>query len=485
MSDRAPERADVLLVGGTYVTVDRERRILGDGALAVRDGAIVALGPRADVAPRFEAAETIDASNRYVFPGLVNTHTHLFQTLLKGLGDDRVLVDWFRQMTGPAAVELTEEDCYLGALLGSIEAIRSGTTTIKDFMYVHPRPGLTDAVAQAFQEIGIRGVIGRGFADAGLDEGVPPPLVEDLDEALADCERVIGRYHGSGLLSVYVAPVMIWAVSERGIREAAALCEARGVGFAMHLSETCFERSNAKHRFGHDDFLVLADAGALGPSTLAIHCVHADESDLKLMAEQDVKVSHNPTSNMYLGSGVAPIPRMLELGITVGLATDGPASNNNQNMVEALKFGALLHKVQAQDPRVITAEKAVEMATIDGARALGLDRLVGSLEPGKRADLFIADFSSPNASPVHNPASTLVFSATGSEVKTVLVDGNVVLRHGELVGINEADVVARTQRAADDLVRRAGIENLKSRPWQSFALGSPRAGGHGKEAASA
>lgn len=466
---RGPEAVDLLLLGGTYVTLDPERCVLLDGALAVRDGAIVGIGPRADVASRFAAPEVIDADGLHVFPGLVNTHTHLFQTLLKGLGDDRVLVDWFRQMTGPAAVQLTEEDCYLGALLGGLEAIRSGTTTIKDFMYVHPRPRLTDAVAQALTDVGIRGVIGRGFSDAGLEEGVPAPLIEDLDDALADCERVVGRYHGRGLLTVYVAPVMIWAVTERAIRESAALCDRLGVGFAMHVSETCFERTNSARRFGHDDFRVLADAGALTPSTLAIHCVHADADDLRLLAETDTKVSHNPTSNMYLGSGIAPIPEMHRLGITVGLASDGPASNNNQNMIEALKFGALLHKVHAQDPRVITAERALEMATIDGARSLGLGDLTGSLEAGKRADVFVADFRTPDASPVHNPASALVYSATGAEVRTVLVDGRPILRDGAFVGLDESDVIARAQRAADDLVRRAGIEHLKNRAWRSKA----------------
>lgn len=456
--------------------MDKERRVISDGGMAIRDGEIVALGTRREIRERYRADDVIDSTDLHVFPGLINTHTHLFQTLLKGLGDDMVLIEWFQRMTGPAAVQLTEEDCYLAALLGCVEAIRSGTTTIKDFMYVHPRPGLTDAVAAAFEEVGIRGVLGRGFCDSGFSEGVPAPLIEDLDLALADCERVIDKYHGRGLLTVYIAPAMIWAVTRQGIREAADICRRRGVGFAMHMSETCFERVNSQQRFGKDDFNVLDDSGALGPVTLAVHCVHADAADLRLMADREVKVSHNPTSNMYLGSGVAPVPRMLELGITVGLASDGPASNNNHNMIEAVKFAALLHKVEACDPRVLTAERAMEFATIDGARALGLGGAVGSLEVGKRADFFVADFASPHTAPVHNAASALVYSATGAEVRTVVVDGRLILHDGEFCNLNERDVIARAQRAADDLVRRARLDHLKNRPWRSSANAAECAG---------
>lgn len=474
--DGAGVPVDLLVVGATIVTLDDDRRTISDGALAVREGVIVAVGPRGEVEPAVSAARVIDARGRYVFPGLINTHTHLFQTLLKGLGDDRPLVDWFLQMTGPAATQLTEEDCYLGAAVGCLEALRSGTTTVKDFMYTHPRPGLMDAVAQAFVDLGVRGVLGRGFCDTGAAEGVPKSLIEDLDVALADCERVIGRYHGSGLLTVYVAPTMIWTVTERALSEAALLAERTGVGFSMHVSETCFERNYSADRFGRDDFQVLERTGALGPRTLAVHCVHADGADIALMAANDVKVSHNATSNMYLASGFAPVPEMLHAGVTVGLASDGPASNNNQNMVESLKFSALLHKVQHGDARIITAEQVLEMATRDGARALGLERSVGTLEPGKRADFFIADLSSAHAAPVHNPVSALVYAATGQEVRTVIVDGRVVLDEGTVPGIDEADLIARAQRAADALVQRAGISHLKRRPWRSVTIPGTEAG---------
>lgn len=466
---------DLLVRGGTVVTVDGTRRILNDGALAVRDGRLVAVGDRREIEDRVAPERVLDATGRYVFPGLINTHTHLFQTLLKGLGDDRALVDWFRRMTGPAAVQLTEEDCYLGAAVGCLEAIRSGTTTVKDFMYTHPRPGLMDAVATAFEDIGLRGVLGRGFCDTGASQGVPTELIEELDTALADCQRVIDRYHQRGLLTVYVAPTMIWTVTERALAEAAALAEQSGVGFAMHMSETCFERDYSQQQFSRDDFQMLERTGALGPRTLAVHCVHADADDIALMAAHDVKVSHNATSNMYLGSGVPPVPELLKAGVTVGLASDGPASNNNQNMIEVLKFSALMHKVHAMDARIITAERILEMATRDGARALGLDDLVGSLEIGKRADFFIADFASAHASPVHNPVSALVYSASGAEVQTVVVDGSILLDNGRFPGLDETDLIARAQRAADGLVARAGISDLKNRPWRSLALSDPPA----------
>ena len=473
MRDPATRQAvDLLIAGGTAVTVDPDRRVVEAGAVAVDAGRIVAVGPAAEVERAFSPRRSLDATGKVIYPGLVNTHTHLFQTLLKGLGDDRVLVDWFRQMTGPSAAELTEEDCYRAAMHGCLEAIRSGTTCIKDFMYVHPRPGLSDAVIRAMDEIGIRGVFARGYCDTGLDEGIPAPLVQDLDSILSDCERVARRYDRSagGRIRVRFAPCMIWVTSEASLREIRELATRLGVGLTMHVAETPFELENSRRRFGVNDLDLLARIGFLGPDVLAIHCVYLDERDLRILKALDVRVSHNPTSNMYLSSGVAPIPAMLMAGITVGLASDGPASNNTHNMIQVLKMAALLHKVATRDPTIVTAERVLEMATIDGARALGLEAEIGSLEPGKRADLIVVDLaSSPYAAPVHHPVSALVYSAIGNEVETVVVDGRIVLDGGRMTTVDEARVLRAAQEAADGLVARAGTARLRARPWRSIA----------------
>jgi 5-methylthioadenosine/S-adenosylhomocysteine deaminase len=464
--------ADLLVEGGTIVTVDSGRRIVEDGALVVRDGRIIAIGTRAEVATGVAARRRINARGKFVYPGLINTHTHLFQTLLKGLGDDRTLIDWFRQMTGPSAAALEEEDCYAASLAGCWEALRSGTTCITDFMYVHPRARLSDAVIGGMVESGIRGVFARGYCDTGLDDGVPQALVEPLDSVLADCERVVHEYDGAGegRIRVRLAPCMIWSVSEDSLREVGGLASRLDVGLTMHVAETRFEVDNSLRRFGVNDLALLDRLGLVGPRLLAVHCVWLDEHDVEIVRVQGAAVSHNPTSNMYLSSGIAPIPAMLRAGIPVGLASDGPASNNTHNMIQSLKFAALLHKVVSQDPTVMTGETALEMATIGGARALGVESEIGSLEVGKRADLFVADLaSSPFAAPVHHPVSALVYSAAGTEVETVVVDGRVVLENGHLTGLDERAVSAAAQAAADRLTQRAGTDTLRHRPWRAVS----------------
>lgn len=462
---------DLLIAHGILVTMDPGRRIIEDGAVAIEGNRIAAVGSTAELADRYAGVKTLNATGKVVTPGLVNTHTHLFQGLLKGLGDDRVLVDWFRQVTGPSAVCLTPEDCYHAARLGCLESIRSGATTLFDFMYPHNQPGLSEPIVQAFQESGIRGSFARGYIDYGAEEGVPPQIIEDAQEALADCRQLFERYHESagGRIHIWVAPCMIWTQTEEGLRATRRLADETGMRISIHVAETPFELENARRRFGLKDLEYFASIGLLGPDVLAVHGVYLDDRDIRILKQHDVKLSHNAVSNMYLSSGVAPIPKMLMSGITVGLATDGPASNNNQNMIQTLKFTALLHKVATKDPTVITAEKVMEMATIDGARALGLEDEIGSIEVGKKADLIILNFTNPFASPLHHPVSTLVYSAVGNEVESVIIDGQVVMEEERVLTMDEEDVVQKAQAAADALAERAGTAHLRRRPWRALA----------------
>ena len=461
---------DLAIVGGTVITMDPQRRMFAPGYVLIRNDLIEGVGPAEQRPPA--ADRTVDATGKVVLPGLVNTHTHLFQTLLKGPGDDRKLEEWFRNVIGPASCELTEEDCYRAALAGCLEAIRSGTTTIKDFMYTHPRPNLSDAVIRGMLDTGIRGVFVRGYIDWGEEYGVPPALIQSTDEVLADCERVAKRYHGTanGRMHVRFGPCMIWSCTSEGLRAAQRLADDLGVGLTMHVAETPFSVENSMRRFGVGDLALLERIGFLDSPTLAVHCVHLSERDLRILKAREVTVSHNPTSNMYLASGVAPIPQMLMAGIPVGLATDGPASNNNQNMIQTLKFGALLHKVHTLDPTAITAEQVLEMATIEAAMALGIDREVGSLEPGKRADVIILDLRDLFAGPVHHPVSSLVYAAIGSEVTTVIIDGRIVMQDGQIQTIDENASLRDAQRAADQLLDRARIPRPMERPWRPFAF---------------
>jgi 5-methylthioadenosine/S-adenosylhomocysteine deaminase len=457
-----------VLSGATVVTMDPERRVLHDGAVAFADE-LLAVGPSAEVCAAYPGVEPIDCTDRVVLPGFVNTHTHLFQTLLKGLGDDRVLSDWFLTMTGPSAVELTAEDCYAGAMHGCAEALTTGTTTLLDFMYVHPRPGLGDAVASAMDDVGIRGVMARGYMTAGADVGAPARLVQPLDDALADAERLIrARNRPGSRVTVALAPCMSWTVDEPTLRETRALADATGALTTMHLAESPFDVEESVRRFGMRDVPFAAHTGLLGPGLLAAHCVQVDEHDLDLLQGTDTKVSHNPCSNLYLGSGFAPVPAMHRRGITVGLASDGPASSSNHSMLQAMKFAALLHKGVHRNPEVMTAEKALEMATIDGARALGMAHAIGSLEVGKRADVVVLDMRNLCVSPVHAAVSSLVYSQRGDEVDRVYVDGRLVVSGGALTTADEADVRARSHAAATELAGRAGTDRLAAREWRSL-----------------
>ncbi|MCW2532762.1 MAG: putative amidohydrolase [Blastococcus sp.] len=468
MTDRGPSETVTVLSGATVITMDGARRVLADGAVAFSES-LLAVGPTAEVLAAHPGADVIDCAGRVVLPGFVNTHTHLFQTLLKGLGDDRVLSDWFLTMTGPSAVQLTPEDCYAAALHGCAEALTTGTTTLLDFMYVHPRDGLGDAVAAAMSDVGIRGVMARGYMTAGADVGAPPELVEPLDAALSDAERLIAEWNRPGSrVTAALAPCMSWTVDEATLRETRALADRTGALVTMHLSESPFDVEESMRRFGMRDVPFAAHTGLLGPDLLAAHCVQVDVADLDLIQESDTKVSHNPCSNLYLGSGFAPVPAMHRRGITVGLASDGPASSSNHSMLQAMKFAALLHKGVHRDPEIMTAEKALEMATIDGARALGLEHAVGSLEVGKRADVVVLDMTNLCTTPVHSAVSSLVYSQRGDEVERVYVDGRLVVDDGHLVTVDEAEVRSRSAAAAAGLAARAGTDRFAHREWRSM-----------------
>ncbi|WP_448624448.1 amidohydrolase family protein [Geodermatophilus sp. URMC 64] len=457
-----------VLSGATVITMDAARRVVADGAVAFTDS-VLAVGPTAEVLAAHPDADVVDCAGRVVLPGFVNTHTHLFQTLLKGLGDDRVLSDWFRTMTGPSAVHLTPEDCYAGALHGCAEALTTGTTTLLDFMYVHPRAGLGDAVATAMSDAGIRGVMARGYMTAGADVGAPPELIQSLDVALTDAERLIDEWNSPGSrVTVGLAPCMSWTVDEATLRETRALAEHTGALVTMHLSESPFDVEESVRRFGDRDVPFAARTGLLGPDLLAVHCVQVDAQDLDMIQKSDTKVSHNPCSNLYLGSGFAPVPAMHRRGITVGLGSDGPASSSNHSMLQAIKFAALLHKGVHRDPEIMTAEKALEMATIDGARALGLHESIGSLEVGKRADVVVLDMSNLCLTPVHAAVSSLVYSQRGDEVDRVYVDGRLAVDGGVLVTVDEAEIRSLSSTAAAGLAARAGTDRLAVRGWRSL-----------------
>jgi 5-methylthioadenosine/S-adenosylhomocysteine deaminase len=455
-----------ILADGWLITMNERREILERGSVCVESDRIAAVGSRQQLQQKYPGAEVVDCTGRIVMPGMVNTHTHLFQTLLKGLGDDMVLKKWFTCMTAPSAVHLTAPDAHAAALHGCVESIRSGVTTVVDFMYVHPQPGLITSVVDAFHMTGMRGFVCRGFISDGVQYGIPEALIERPVAALADAKEQIRRYNKpGGRVQVGLAPNMIWAVNEEGYRETRKLADEERVLITTHVAETDFELETSAATYGMNDTQFLSEIGFLGSDVIAVHCVHCKTDDIAIMRKHDTKVSHNPCSNMYLASGCAPIPEMLAAGVTVGLASDGPASSNNHSLFQAMKFAALQQKGVHQDATIITAEKVLEMATIGGARAVGLEKEIGSIEVGKKADIAVVDYNNAFMTPIHHPVSAIVYSALGHEVTSVMIEGRFVMRDGVVGSVDEAAVRKQAQLSADALTKRAGTDASKHRPW--------------------
>jgi 5-methylthioadenosine/S-adenosylhomocysteine deaminase len=445
-------RADLLIAGGTVVSA-RPDGLVTNGSIAIRGTSIESIGPLVD------AERTIDATGMLIFPGLVNTHTHLYQTLLKGLGDDLPLMDWLDACTLPSLPHLTPRMCYVAAALGCIESLRSGCTTIFDYMVDTASVEIYDAILQAFADVGIQGILGRGLRDRQAENVILD--LPSFGEQVADCMRLLDRY---GPERVWLAPGATWAMEPESLLATRRMANDRGARISLHTDEVVFDSEESLRRFGQRTLPYLDSIGFLGPDVLHAHCVQLTEQDCAILARHGGKVSYNPVSNMYLGSGVPPIPRLLDLGVTVGLGADGAASNNSQDMLEALKVGALLPKVAARDPSVFTAGDALRLATSGGAAALGRSDF-GTLEVGMRADLFIFDPLHAKSVPVHDPVSTLVYSSGEANVMSTIVGGRVVLDHGRVTGVDEAAILREAQQLADELAALAGTRQRVEGRW--------------------
>ena len=466
--------SDFLIENITIVTVNKERAIQENHAL-VTDGSLIKdIGPTVDITAKYgDTKKRIDGTGKILFPGLINTHNHLFQNLLKGLGDNLALSDWLKKMTFPSAAHLIPNDTYDAAMLGCVDGIRSGTTTMLDYMYPHPVEGLSDGVLDAFKELKIRGIFGRGMMNTGMEYGTHQAITQKIDEIEKDCYRLFDKFHETenGRIKIWMAPAAVWSNSKDLLKLTWKITNEFNSGFTIHVSETPFDREASLGLHGSYDMNVLEELGITGPNVLMVHSVYLTDRDIRAAKYYDMKVSHNPVSNMYLSSGVARVPKMIESGVCVGLGSDGPASNNSQDMIELLKFTALLHKVETKDPTVLTSEKVLEMATIDGARAIGMENEIGSIEIGKKADFFIYNPSLHAKSiPMHHPVSTLVYSGTHACVETVVIDGNIVLENGTLMTADEETIINNGQKSANALAERAGTSGNKRRAWTSLAF---------------
>lgn len=421
------QAADLLIVGGMVVTMNERREVIEDGAIAVKNGAIVAVGKSSEIAKNFTAKQTVDAKGKVIIPGLINTHTHVPMGLFRGIADDLDLQDWLTKYIFPAeAKNVNETFVRAGTRLGLAEFIRGGTTTFCDMYYFE------DAIADETAKAGMRGVLGETLID------FPAPDNKTFDEALVYTEKFVKKWQGHKLIIPAVAPHAPYTVSQEHLIATRQLSDRLNAPLVIHLAEAETETAfiEQKHQ-GIRPIEYVDKIGFLSDKTIAAHVVQANEAELEILKSRGVGIAHNPQSNMKLAAGVAPIPLMLKKDLRVGLGTDGAASNNDLSLWEEMDSAAKLHKVFAKDPKVVSAEEAFMMATIGGARALHLENLIGSLEAGKRADLVIVDFDNINQTPFYNVYSSLVYATKADDVRTVIVDGKILMRDKRLLTLNE------------------------------------------------
>ena len=435
-----------IIAGGIVVTVDAARNVYNPGAIAIDGADIVAVGPATDIAARYSSSQRVDARGAVVIPGLINTHTHAPMVLYRGLADDLPLQEWLEKYIFPAeAKTVSRSMVQVGTRLAALEMIRSGTTTYADMYYFE------EEIARATKAAGIRGVLGQTIIQFPVADARTP------QEALVRAEAFIKEFERDELIVPAVAPHAPYTNDAKTLLASRALATKYNVPLLIHVAETEPELKNSQSAHdGMSPVQYLQSIAFWGPRTLANHGVWVSSEDMKILGGHGVAVSHNPESNMKLASGVAPVRDYLSAGITVGLGTDGAASNNDLDMFEAMRMAALLHKVSTRDPRTIPAATALEMATMNGARALGLDKQIGSLEPGKRADLVIVSMDSARQTPMYDPISHLVYASRGDDVRSVMVNGRFVLRDRKALTLNEQVVIAEARRMADQVRAAVG-----------------------------
>jgi 5-methylthioadenosine/S-adenosylhomocysteine deaminase len=434
--------ADVLLVNGSVVTMNALGDLVAQGAVAIKGRDIVAVGPAEEILAAWRASEVVDCAGAAILPGLINAHTHVPMSLLRGLADDLRLDVWLFGYMLPVEREFVSPDfCRWGTLLSCAEMIRSGVTCFADMYYYESE------VARAVAEAGMRAICAETVMKW------PTPDAESYDEGLAVCQRFIEDWHDHPLVTPAVGPHAPETSTPEMLRESARLAIEYGVPLLIHIAETSGGVEETRNLYGMSSLEVLQEQGVLDSHVLAAHCVHITEHERVIMAQRGVGVAHNPTSNLKLASGLADVVRMSEAGIAVGIGTDGQASNNDQDLFQEMHLAALLPKGIHLDPTAVPARQAFAMATIGGARALGMEDIIGSIEVGKRADIVVLELDCVHNVPhfdlsPDNTYSQLVYAAKGHDVQHVMIDGQWVMRHRELLTLDERQVRTEAQRIA-------------------------------------
>jgi 5-methylthioadenosine/S-adenosylhomocysteine deaminase len=430
LTAQGTREVSLVITNGIVVTVDVGNRVINPGAVAIDGSDIVAVDTIENVRRQFRGRQTIDAAGQVVMPGLVNTHTHAPMVLFRGLADDLALEEWLTKYVFPAeAKTVSPEFVRAGTKLAALEMIESGTTTYVDMYYFE------EEIAKETKAAGLRGVLGQTVIQ------FPVPDAKTPAEGLARAERYIQAIRNDSLITPAVAPHAIYTNDSATLKAAREMSMRYGVPTLIHVAETPSEVMTAKERGSSTVVSYLDSLGFLGPGVLAAHAVWVNDSDMMLLKSRGVGISHNPESNMKLASGIAPVKAYLAANMAVGLGTDGAASNNDLDMFEAMRTASFLQKVATSDPTAVSARAAVQMATIGGARALGMDKQIGSLEPGKRADVIIVSMSAARQTPMYDPLSHLVYVTRGDDVKTTIVHGRVLMRDRKVLTLDRAVIL--------------------------------------------
>ena len=430
-AQNAPRQVSLVLSGGTVVTMDPGNRVIANGAVAIDGADIVAVDTADAIAKQFRGRETIDSSGQIVLPGLINTHTHAAMVLFRGLADDLALSEWLNKYIFPAeAKTVSPEFVRAGTRLAALEMIQSGTTTFTDMYYFE------EEVAAVTKAAGLRGVLGQTVIQFPVADAKTPA------DALVRAEAFIKAFKDDPLVTPAVAPHAMYTLDGPTLKAARELAKRQNVPTLIHLAETRDEIQAAQERFKSSPVAYLDSLGFFGPGVLGAHGVWVSDADIVMLKARGVGISHNPESNMKLASGTAPVPAYLRADVAVGLGTDGAASNNDLDMFEALRFAALLHKHASSDSRAVSARSVLEMATIRGARALGMEKRIGSLEPRKRADVITVSLNGARQTPMYDAISHLVYVIHGDDVRNTIVNGHVLMRDRKVLTLDEKAVIA-------------------------------------------
>ncbi len=416
--------------------------VIEDGAIAIKDGIIVFVGKR-DAAAGISADKRINAKGKAALPGLINCHTHVAMTLFRGLAEDKPLDVWLRETIWPLEAKLTRDDIYVGALLGCLEMLKSGTTCFAD-MYFNE-----DMVAKAVSESGLRAVLAEGIIETGnKTQG------EKMLNASVSFTKSFDGY-ANGRVKTMLGPHAAYSCSPELLMKVKEKALELGVGVHIHLAESKELFKDYAKKYGCSEVEFLDNLGFFGGgNVLAAHCITLSENDRHILAKRKVNAVYVPVANMKLGLDAAKVKELLDLGVNVALGTDGPASNNTLNIFETMKFGALLQKFVYRKPEVLSAYEVLKMATVNGAKALGLEKNIGSLEVGKKADIILIDLLKPHLKPLHDIYASMVYSSKGSDVDTVIVDGKILIENRIVKTLDEHAIIKKAEKHAFELLSR-------------------------------